>query len=95
MRSHIVQNQACSYNKYIINPIKVTSSLKAPKQKKVPFENHIPYGTFVRNVLPCLLYSDKNLKEFSCPVDVFFPEGRYFPFATYQDDMKDATDHVG
>lgn len=95
MRSHTVQNQAYSYNELMTNQIRVTNSLKALKQKKVQFENHIPYGIFMRNVFPRLLYSYKNLKEFSCPVDVFFPERHYFFFAMYQDDMKDATEHVG
>lgn len=39
MRSHIVQNQACSYDEHITNQIRVTNSLKSLKQKKVQFEN--------------------------------------------------------
>ena len=95
MRLHIVLNESCSYDEHITNQIRVINSLKALKQKKIQFENHIPYDIFMRNVFPRLMYSYKNLKEFSCPVDVFFPERHYFSFATYQDDMKDATDHVG
>lgn len=94
-RSHIVQNQACSYDKRVTNQIRVTNSLKALKQKKVQFENHIPYGIFMRTVFPRLLYSYKNLKECSWPVDVFFPERHCFPFAVYRNDTKDATDHAG
>lgn len=48
-------------NEAHINQIRVTNSLKALKQKKVQFENHIPDVIFKMNVFLRLLYSYKNL----------------------------------
>lgn len=45
--STIVENRASSYNKHITNQIRGTNSLKALRQKKIQFENHIPHGIFL------------------------------------------------
>lgn len=90
--STIVENWASSYNKHITNQIRGTNSLKALRQKKNSvWKSHSPrhLPVFLR-----LLCSYKNLKEFSCPVDVFFPGRHNFAFATEQSDMRDSTDGV-
>lgn len=71
------------------NQVRLTNSLKALKQIKGQFENHIPHYIF--NVLPRLLYFYKNLCKFSCPVSAF-PCG--FSHAMYLDDIRDVTEIV-